>query len=141
MSKRKTSSSRNDVPKLATEEDILIYKIGVWREYRAKLRLGWARCETRSLFGTRHSDGPPPFLPQDIETMREAEKYISRCTPETGFSASLMLKMAIDILQEREVCDESTLAHGPVLQLIVQATSAIEWLGPDEKLAPPNARQ
>lgn len=110
--------------KKATADDCLIDLIASWRVCRAEIALANATFEHRSRFYTRDAENVPTT--HHFDGMNNLANAIATGTPESGMTASLLLSMALDLMQAAERDPEGPLAAGPTYELIRIVQAALE---------------
>jgi hypothetical protein len=122
------------------DDEYLLKWCAEWRAARAQQQKNWAEHELANGWGTL----PDSHLNLDLEPlqrMQELESLLAEAKPRTILLARELLGIAITILAHEGEDPDSVLAHGPVLDIVRNVGSSLEWLTAETRLGPKKRRR
>jgi hypothetical protein len=109
-----------------------------WQMARAQQEIIWAEQNFSRMDGSLPNEGIQPST-EPLAKMCELQDTLARVgEPQTVLGARELLGIAIKMLTYRIESPESTVAQGPVVQLIRNVNEALKWLDGDTRLCPPS---
>jgi hypothetical protein len=109
-----------------------------WQMARAQQEIIWAEQDFFRMDGSLPNEGIQPSA-EPLAKMCELQDTLARVgEPQTVLGARELLGIAIKMLTYRIESPESTVAQGPVVQLIRNLNEALKWLDGDTRLCPPS---
>ena len=109
-----------------------------WQMARAQQEIIWAEQDFSRMDGSLPNEGIQPST-EPLAKMCEPQETLARVgEPQTVLGARELLGIAIKMLTYRIESPESTVAQGPVVQLIRNVNEALKWLDGDTRLCPPS---
>jgi len=109
-----------------------------WQMARAQQEIIWAEQDFSRMDGSLPNEGIQPST-EPLAKMCELQDTLARLgEPQTVLGARELLGIAIKMLTYRIESPESTVAQGPVVQLIRNLNEALKWLDGDTRLCPPS---
>jgi hypothetical protein len=122
-------------PKSKIEDDWILKLCATWRMERAQQQKNWAAHELATRWGTLDSKdikldtGP-------LGRMQEIEHHLANLTPCTMLCAREMLGMGVTILAHAGEDPESTLANGPVLDIVRNVIQSLDYCKAEMSIGP-----
>jgi hypothetical protein len=105
-----------------------------WQMARAQQEIIWAEQDFSRMDGSLPNEGIQPST-KPLAKMCELQDTLARVgEPQTVLGARELLGIAIKMLTYRIESPESTVAQGPVVQLIRNVNEALKWLDGDTLL-------
>ena len=105
-----------------------------WQMARAQQEIIWAEQDFSRMDGSLPNEGIQPST-EPLAKMCELQDTLARVgEPQTVLGARELLGIAIKMLTYRIESPESTVAQGPVVQLIRNVNEALKWLDGDTLL-------
>ena len=105
-----------------------------WQMARAQQEIIWAEQDFSRTDGSLPNEGIQPST-EPLAKMCELQDTLARLgEPQTVLGARELLGMAIKMLPYLIESPESTVAQGPVVQLIRNVNEALKWLDGDTRL-------
>jgi hypothetical protein len=107
-----------------------------WQMARAQQEIIWAEQDFSRMDGSLPNEG---IQSEPLAKMCKLQDTLARVgEPQTVLGARELLGIAIKMLTYRIESPESTVAQGPVVQLIRNVNEALKWLDGDTRLCPPS---
>ncbi len=143
IKRHKRSSRSLKTPSLRDyfgDDDWLLALCAQWRAARAQQQKNWAEHALATGWGTL----PDADIELDLDPlarMRELQSQLENVEPRTILLARELLRIALTILVHQREDAESPLSDGPVLDVVRNVLSSLDWLpgetrlGPEPKLA------
>ncbi len=128
-------------PKIPTLKDnfgndaYLLKWCAEWRAARAQMQKNWAEYELATGWGTL-PDAQVELDREPLERMHELEYHLSTAKPRTMLLARELLGMCVTILAFENEDPKGTLAKGPVLEIVRNVISSLEFLKADMRIGP-----
>ncbi len=108
-----------------------------WQMARAQQEIIWAEQDFSRMDGSLPNEGIQPST-EPLAKMCEVQDTLDRLgEPQTVLGARELLGIAIKMLTYRIESPESTVALGPVIQLVRNVNEALKWLDGHMRLCPP----
>lgn len=116
-----------------TDDDIALSFAGRWQLARGQALTIWARSDIEDRFGTiEDMTGVPDGINDVLEHLRLEMKHLEQTNPTTMAGATVLLKVVIQMLCDRRVDPEWTIATGDVLAIVQNVKRALDFV--DEQL-------
>jgi hypothetical protein len=108
-----------------------------WQMARAQQEIIWAEQNFSRMDGSLPNEGIQPRT-EPLAKMCELQDTLARLgEPQTVLGARELLGMAIKMLPYLIESPESTVALGPVIQLVRNVKESLKWLDGHMRLCPP----
>src|SRR5580704_11088947 len=108
-----------------------------WQMARAQQEIIWAEQDFSRMDGSLPNEGIQPST-EPLAKMCELQDTLARLgEPQTVLGARELLGIAIKMLPYLIESPESTVALGPVIQLVRNVNEALKWLDGHMRLCPP----
>jgi hypothetical protein len=108
-----------------------------WQMARAHQEIIWAEQNFSRMDGSLPNEGIQPST-EPLAKMCELQDTLARLgEPQTVLGARELLGIAIKMLPYLIESSESTVALGPVIQLVRNVNEALKWLDGHMRLSPP----
>ncbi len=99
------------------------------------MQKNWAEYELATGWGTL-PDAQVELDREPLERMHELEYHLSTAKPRTMLLARELLGMCVTILAFENEDPKGTLAKGPVLEIVRNVISSLEFLKADMRIGP-----